>query len=209
MAVGALSAQSSSAFPVVAGFWQARDSWASSWRLAIAGTSRESVLRGVERRWRGLAGQYLVYDRSNRAAGGGPVATSAAIGSGYKAAVQSSVEVCMAGVGTWLAKVDDAFRIAMIARLDARIGALAYQILRDWPVWSGFSRSQLDVEVGLVGADLVLRLRSRAPYTLIAPATREAWSAARKRWREIPGIVAADLDRLELEAMASMSSDQI
>jgi hypothetical protein len=62
-----------------------------------------------------------------------------------------------------------------------------------WPVWSGYSRSQLAIEWQVEPSELRVRIRSRAPYTLAAPATRAAWYNLRRKLRELLTAITAEI----------------
>jgi len=53
------------------------------------------------------------------------------------------------------------------------------------PVWSGFSRSQLSIEWIASPSELKVLVRSPAPYTLAASATRVWWGATRRKLRTL------------------------
>ncbi|MFA5895897.1 MAG: hypothetical protein WC985_03220 [Thermoplasmata archaeon] len=58
-----------------------------------------------------------------------------------------------------------------------------------WPAGSGFSRASVTVEWDNTGAELLVRMRSKAPYTLAAPVTRAAfWRIKRNLKQIIPGF---------------------
>jgi len=89
------------------------------------------------------------------------------------------------GIAEALDAVTDPFMVAAIREADRTTAAAASEIWRDWPVYSGASKSALSLVWGQASAGIEIRFISGAEYTLMGH-TRRAWQAAKKRWSEVP-----------------------
>lgn len=179
------------------------------------------------KRWEGLAGQYVVGggDYERKVVSQGNAATYGVSGvQAWMRQLDAEVRIRVASamdatVAPWF------YRAAFHNDLDLNVkverdiwvlpdgtegfgpGAVKQHVKRTeqrhytgWPVWSGFSRSALDLEWVADPADLTVRARSRAPYTLAAGATRAAWTNLKRSLRTLVAGLGQKL-QADLEAL--------
>jgi len=91
----------------------------------------------------------------------------------------------VAGIGAALAKITEPFMRAVLRETDKQVAAAALDIWRDWPVYSGGSRSSLALAWGQASEGVEVRFASLADYTFKNASTSSAWASARKRWAQI------------------------
>jgi len=77
------------------------------------------------------------------------------------------------------------------ARADGR--TMKTRTYSGWPVGSGYSRSMLRIEIDATASALIFRVRSLAPYTLIAPVTNRAWLNLRRGLSKLVIAISTEL----------------
>lgn len=105
---------------------------------------------------------------------------------GRKLTVTGKPPLEVTGIGQALDAITDPFMRAAIAEMDTAVGEAALTIWRDWPAWSGRSKSALALAWGTGSAGIEIRFISGADYTFRTSPTARAWAVARRVWNQVP-----------------------
>ncbi len=108
---------------------------------------------------------------------------------GRKLTVTGKPPLETAGISAALDAVTSPFMRAAIVEMDRAVGDAALQIWKEWPSWSGRSKSALSLAWGSGTAGIEVRFVSGADYTFRTSPTARAWASARKVWGQVPATV--------------------
>jgi hypothetical protein len=111
----------------------------------------------------------------------------------YKHVSVGGAGIALSGVQAWMDESDRVFRSAVVLSADRRGAEWADRAWREWPLYTGASRSMIDLRWVLFGGNLVLQFVSAAPYTLVAKPTAQAFGRARAGLRRTLVEVANDV----------------
>ena len=102
--------------------------------------------------------------------------------------VQGKAPLETAGIAKALDAVTEPFMRAAIEEMDIAVASASFQIWKDWPNYSGLSRSSLALAWGSTPEGVEIRFLSLTDYTFKSPSTRAAWSRARQVWNAAPAV---------------------
>jgi hypothetical protein len=135
-------------------FWAVRNAWASAVQASQAtstrskGRFRRLTLAEQERKWNLNASKYL----ANRPS---------------VLAYSQGVKVQAPNLTTPALALLDALPAALMMEMDQRLGSVAFNAFREWPVSSGFSKSALFLSFLPEGTTFEAAIGDVAPYSLL------------------------------------------
>jgi len=138
--------------------------------------------------------KWFINGRDVNAAAGGSVPANFEHGNipqvtwrtGKTRVVNAKTPLETAGIAKALDRITEPFMIEAIREMDTAVSAAAFRIWKNWPAYSGLSRSSLALAWGSTPEGIEVRLISMTDYTFKAPPTRAAWADARNIWNAVP-----------------------